>query len=90
MRDPVSSPIALVGASAAVAFLVMAFLYDELSFPHPVYIFFYLVGLETVALRSSRRREERSPPPVFLRRFNFDRPEPAPRALAEASLVPER
>jgi hypothetical protein len=90
LREPESSPIALVGASAAVAFLVMAFLYDELSFPHPVYIFFYIVGMETVILRQPTRREERRPPPVFLRRFNFDRPEPGPRALAEASLVPER
>jgi hypothetical protein len=90
LREPESSPIALVGASAAVAFLVMAFLYDEMSFPHPVYIFFYLVGMETVILRPPRRHEARRPPPVFLRRFNFDRPEPAPRALAEASLVRER
>jgi hypothetical protein len=52
VRDPVKSPIALIGALVAVAFLVAAFLYDELSFPHAAYIFLYLVGLVTVVLPS--------------------------------------
>ena len=34
-RDPETAPIALVGASAAVAFFVLAFLYDELVVPAP-------------------------------------------------------
>ena len=88
-RDPETAPIALVGASAAVAFFVLAFLYDELSFPHPVYIFFYLVGLETVILRPARRRGERRPPPVAPD-FDPDRLEPVPAVPMEASLVAER
>ena len=55
-RRPSSAPVALIGASAAVAFLVLAFLFDEMSFPHPVYIFLYLAGLETVVLRSVGER----------------------------------
>jgi hypothetical protein len=88
-REPESASVALIGASVAVAFFVLAFLYDELSFPHPVYIFFYMVGLETVILRSPRRREQRPPPPAPTD-LVFNWREPASGALVEASLASER
>lgn len=50
-RDPTTAPIALIGASIAVGFLVLATLFDELSFPHAVYIFLYMAGIEVVILR---------------------------------------
>ena len=87
-RDPESAPIALVAASAAAAFFVLAFLYDELAFPHPVYIFFYLVGLETVILRPARRREQRRPPPLPAT-FELDRLA-TPKVRVEAPLGPRR
>ena len=61
-RDPTSAPIALIGASMAVGFLVLATLFDELSFPHAVYIFLYMAGLVAVVVERPRRRAE--PPPV--------------------------
>jgi len=48
LRDPRWSPPALVCAAAAVAFIVVATLYDVLSFPHGTYAFLFLAGLATV------------------------------------------
>jgi hypothetical protein len=56
-RDPESAPVALIGACIAIAFLVLATLFDELSFPHAAYIFLYMVGLETAVLVRRPRRE---------------------------------
>jgi O-Antigen ligase len=67
-RDPETAPAALIGASCAVGFLVLAFLFDELAFPHPVYIFLYLVGLETVALQRARHKAGRPPEPSIAAR----------------------
>jgi hypothetical protein len=61
-RDPTAAPVALIGASIAVAFLVIAFLYDTLSFPHPMYIFLYMVGFVTVMLQAHGSRRRRPPP----------------------------
>ena len=61
-RDPQSAPIALIGASIASAFIVLAFLFDSLSFPHVAYIFLYMVGLETAVLRPRRELAEAPPP----------------------------
>jgi hypothetical protein len=47
-RDPRRSPIALMIAAGAVAFLVLAALFDEWSFPHAVYVFLTLAGLLAV------------------------------------------
>jgi len=47
-RDPRWSPHALVGAAAAVSFLVVSMLFDVLSFPHPTYVFMLMAGLVTV------------------------------------------
>jgi hypothetical protein len=59
-RDPTSAETALVGAAIAVAFLVLAFLFDELSFPHVPYIFIYMVGLVAVVVARRENREEKS------------------------------
>jgi hypothetical protein len=63
-RDPNAAPVALIGASIAVAFIVIATLYDELSFPHPIYIFLYMVGFVTVMLPAHGSRGRRRAPPV--------------------------
>ena len=44
------APVALVGAAAAVAFLVGSTLYDVMSFPHAAYIFLYLAALVAVVV----------------------------------------
>ena len=49
-RDPRWSPLALIGAAAAVSFLVVSMLFDVLSFPHPTYVFMLMAGLMTVVL----------------------------------------
>ena len=49
-RDPDSAPVALIGAAAAVAFLVGSTFYDVMSFPHAAYIFLYVAGLVAVVL----------------------------------------
>jgi O-antigen ligase len=46
--DPERAPLALVGAAAAVAFLVASTLFDVLSFPHDTYVFLYMAGLVAV------------------------------------------
>lgn len=52
-RGP-DAPIALVGALVAIAFMMAAFLFDELAFPHAAYIFVYMVGLTSVVLPTRR------------------------------------
>ena len=47
-RDPVTSPPALAVGAAAVAYLVVSFLFDVLSFPHVPYILLSLAGLLAV------------------------------------------
>jgi hypothetical protein len=49
-RDPTYSPVALIGAAAAVCFLVASALFDVLGFPHAPYIFLYLTGLVAVVV----------------------------------------
>jgi hypothetical protein len=88
-RDPESAPVALIGASVAASFLVLAALFDELAFPHSVYIFLYLVGIETVVLRRPKRRDELRPPPVPARLL-VDESELAPALVAQAPLVRAR
>lgn len=54
-RDPRWAPLALMGAAAAVSFLVVSTLFDVLAFPHATYIFLYMAGL--VAVGAERRRD---------------------------------
>ena len=54
-RHPVWAPPALSVAAAAVAFLVLAFLFDVSSFPHTPYILMSLAGLLAVMLSSRKR-----------------------------------
>lgn len=88
-RDPSSAPVALIGASAAVAFLVLSFLFDEMSFPHAVYIFLYLAGLETVVLRGIGEQSEEPAPPARVPRPRAE-PSAARPTLAQAGFVLER
>jgi hypothetical protein len=86
-RDPIASPVALIGASSAVGFLVFAFLFDTLSFPHVPYIFLYVIGLVAVAIGHERLR--RRPPEPFTvlapAPLPLDRP-----SRPEDSLLPSR
>jgi hypothetical protein len=47
------SSIGLIGAACSVAFLVVSFLFDVMSFPHAGYIFLYVAALTTIALKAS-------------------------------------
>lgn len=49
-RDRTWSPYALIGAAAAVSFLMVSTLFDVLAFPHATYIFLYMAGLVTVVI----------------------------------------
>jgi O-antigen ligase len=53
-RDPTWAPSALIGAAAAVSFLVVSMLFDVLSFPHPTYTFFLMAAFVAVIIRHSR------------------------------------
>ena len=55
-RDPRRSPLALVGAAAAVSFLVVSTLFDVLAFPHATYIFLYMAGLVSVVIQPDSGR----------------------------------
>jgi hypothetical protein len=50
-RHPTWAPIALAGAGAAVAFLVVATLFDVMSFPHAPYIFLCMAAMLAVILK---------------------------------------
>jgi O-antigen ligase len=65
-RDPRWAPVALIGASAAAAFLTLSALFDILSFPHATYIFLYTAGLVAVVVapREEDEEEEAEEPPV--------------------------
>jgi putative inorganic carbon (hco3(-)) transporter len=66
-RDPVWAPPALAVASAAIAFLVLAFLFDVSSFPHTPYILMSLAGL--LAVMRSQPAEEPRPAPRHVETF---------------------
>ena len=61
-RDPRWAPSALAGATAAVVFLVLAFLFDSLAFPQPPYVFMCFAGLVAVVVRSRADGERLSQP----------------------------
>jgi hypothetical protein len=58
-RDPDWSPLALIGAAAAVSFLVVSVLFDVLSFPHPTYVFMLMAGLVAVVISEPPKANER-------------------------------
>ena len=60
-RDPLSAPVALVGAAVAAAFLVLSTLFDVLSFPHPTYIFLYTAALVAVVIAPRARQVSAEP-----------------------------
>jgi hypothetical protein len=53
-RHPDWAGPALIGAAAAVSFIVVSFLFDVMSFPHVPYIFLYLAGLVAVVVGAER------------------------------------
>jgi len=78
-KHPVWSPPALAIAAAAVAFLVLAFLFDITSFPHDPYILMSLAGFLAVLVSSDpsddpggRDEVVRRAPPVPEPRPPFD------------------
>jgi len=72
-RDPTWAPFALVGAAAAVSFLMVATLFDVLAFPHATYIFLYMAGLTAVVIG----RDRMPPAPPLLQRFHGARERPS-------------
>jgi hypothetical protein len=59
-RDPRWAPIALCGTAAAVCFLELSTLYDEMGYPHGTYIFLCLAGF--VAVVAAPQAEPGEPP----------------------------
>ena len=59
-RDPRWSPPALIGAAAAVSFLVVSVLFDVLSFPHPTYVFMLMAGVVSVVISQRPQVGERA------------------------------
>ena len=52
-RHPQWAPLALAVAASAIAFLVLAFLFDVTSFPHVPYILLSLAGMLAVVVSST-------------------------------------
>jgi hypothetical protein len=60
-RHPLWGPPALAVASSAVAFFVLAFLFDVTSFPHVPYILLSLAGLVAVAVQPDEPDDGQEP-----------------------------
>jgi hypothetical protein len=70
------APVALMGAAAAVSFLVVSTLFDVLAFPHATYIFLYTAGFTAVAISQGPRKEDAPPEPVIRDRvYDFEPPD---------------
>jgi hypothetical protein len=82
-RESPYAPLALIGAAAAAAFLVVCTLFDVLGFPHATYIFLYMAGLVSVIVG---REAPSDPEPEALPPPEFDVPAEVP-AIAYASPV---
>jgi hypothetical protein len=85
-RHPVWAPPALSVASAAIAFLVLSFLFDVSSFPHTPYILMSLAGLLAVMVSQPDEAESRPAAPRDSGRARA--PAPARPALRHASSLP--
>jgi O-antigen ligase len=59
-RDPVRGPPALAAAAAAVAFGIVAALFDALAFPQTPYLFFFVAAIAVVA--ASRDKNDLATP----------------------------
>jgi O-antigen ligase len=53
-RDPVWAPLGLMGAAAAVSFLVVSSLFDVMAFPHATYIFLCTAALVAVGAKQGQ------------------------------------
>ena len=85
-RHPVWAPPALSVASAAIAFLVLSFLFDVSSFPHTPYILMSLAGL--LAVMVSQPDETEQPPAAPHDSSRARAPAPVRPALRHASSLP--
>jgi hypothetical protein len=72
-RHPQWAPPALAIAAAAVAFLVLTFLFDESSFPHTPYILMCLAAFLVIVIRG---QEDELEPPAFVDEERMDYEEP--------------
>lgn len=81
MRHPDWGPPALVAAPAAVAYLLLAFLFDVGSFPHAPYILMCIAGLLAAAI-GARREPEPPPPLTIVQLAPLEVEEPEGRSLA--------
>jgi hypothetical protein len=63
-RDGPYAGLALIGAAAAVCFLVVSTLFDVLAYPHVTYIFLYIAGLTAVVVRRPEAAAGRARRPV--------------------------
>jgi hypothetical protein len=82
-RDTMWSSAALVGAAAAVSFIVVSALFDVMSFPHVPYIFLYLAGFAAVAVTARSERERSAPQ-------RTTQPHQARKAASESASEPIR
>jgi hypothetical protein len=85
-RHPVWAPPALAVAAAAIAFLVLSFLFDVSSFPHTPYILMSLAGLLAVMVSQPDESAQRPAAPHDNGRARA--PAPARPALRHASSLP--
>jgi hypothetical protein len=83
-RDPVWGPVGLAVASAAIAYLVLAFLFDVSSFPHTPYLLMMLAGLLAVSVKDG------DAPATPGRRHALALQRPAPPRRAEHGPPPRR
>jgi hypothetical protein len=60
-RDPLWSPVAIVGVSAGVCVLICSMLYDFLGFPHGTVVFLYIAGLITAVIGNPEPGERIAP-----------------------------
>ena len=79
----------LIGAAIAVAFFVLALLFDVLSFPHVPYVFLYMTGLVAVVHRGARSGARRTgaPLPVAPSAIRREPARPAAKELAGAGAL---
>jgi hypothetical protein len=82
-RDPARAPIALAIAAGAMPFLVLAALFDIMSFPHAPYILLTLAGLLAVIAGDRRGEPQGSQAPGPARR-DLQWPKPADEAERSA------
>jgi hypothetical protein len=76
------SGLALIGAAAAVCFVVISTLFDVMAYPHVTYVFLYIAGLAAVAVQPPAEADRPRPRPEHgVRRHSAKRKSPALRGV---------